>query len=53
MDPEDCHSVKDALTRCYRDAVSDKPLENRNTEKIRFIFSQDVYINKLIDVYNN
>ena len=52
MNPQDTDSVKDAVTRCYADTVSEAPLNGRDTEMLRAVFSADNYINKLIDIYN-
>lgn len=52
MDPGNSDSVKEALTRCYADTVSSKPLKDRDTGMLRSVFSAENYINKLIDVYN-
>lgn len=53
IEPSDCQSVKGALKRCHEDTVSNLPIRDRDVGFLMSLFSEDTYINKLIDVYGN
>lgn len=52
MDPNDCNSVNAALNKCYQDVIIDKLPVNRNGNVLKTMFSDERYLNQLIDIYN-